>query len=90
MARRNGRNPRSTKRMTEEKIERLQSIGFEWRLSQTTVGRALTWDDRFKALKAFVKDAGHARVPVCDRALGNWVRNQRRACVFQCDGREQA
>jgi transposase-like protein len=66
--------------ITEERIQKLQDIGFEWFLPQCT-----PWDERFEELKAFQKEHGHCRV-INNRQdkdssdthqLYHWVRNQR-------------
>ena len=52
------------------------------------------WDERFSALRRFVKKHGHARVPrefADDRSLGAWVFTQRRAYAAELErkaGRE--
>jgi len=67
----------STSFMTQERIERLESIGFEW-------GGIFSaeWDTKFNELVAY-KDThgGSCNVPTRGYAenpqLGNWVSNQR-------------
>jgi hypothetical protein len=44
--------------ITEERIQMLNDIGFEW--SRTA---ADSWDERFEQLKAFQKEHGHCCVP---------------------------
>ena len=52
------------------------------------------WDRRFAALRRFVKEHGHARVPqefADDPALGKWVDRQRHAYAAELErfaGRE--
>ena len=52
------------------------------------------WDGRFAALREFVKEHGHARVPnefADDPALGKWVHRQREAYAAELErkaGRE--
>ena len=56
--------------------------------------KAEAWDERFVALRRFVKKNGHARVPAKfadDRSLGFWVRSQRQAYAAELErkaGRE--
>ena len=67
----------------------LQRIGFEW-----TLLNRVAWDERFSALRRFVKKHGHARVPdgfADDPALGTWVTTQRKAYAAELErmaGRE--
>ena len=68
LERKEGREPRSTKRITAARIKKLQQIGFEWTLVNPDA-----WDERFAALRRFAKKQGHARVPhrfADDPALG--------------------
>ena len=55
--------------LTDERIEKLDSIGFEWDLND--------WDKMFEDLGAFANEHGHCRVPRRCDALGRWVSNQR-------------
>jgi hypothetical protein len=63
--------------ITEERIQKLNDIGFEWFLHQVK-----PWDRRFEELKAFQKEHGHCRVPISTgkdgdtNQLYHWVRNQ--------------
>ena len=66
----------STSQMTQERIERLESIAFQW-----VVPRSAEWDTKFHELVAY-KDAhgGSCNVPqgyVENPQLGKWVSNQR-------------
>ncbi len=89
LERKAGREPRCGHRITAARIKTLQRIGFEW----TLVNR-VAWDERFVALRRFVKKHGHARVPrefADDPALGTWVFNQRQAYAAELErkaGRE--
>jgi hypothetical protein len=64
-------------KMKEERIQKLNDIGFEWNV--TGVG----WDERFEQLKAFQKEHGHYRVPGQNKKdsatyhLALWVSTQR-------------
>lgn len=63
------------KRLSLEKIKKLNKIGFYW-------GRSVTpWSQRFEELKAFKASFGHCRVPQRwreNKSLANWVAQQRR------------
>jgi hypothetical protein len=59
--------------MTQERVEMLNLIGFQWEAQ-------VTWTNRFEELKGFQKEHGHCRVPQCfpeNEALGLWVTEQR-------------
>lgn len=74
--------------ITQDRIDRLDSIGFEWS-GRNTVARARAdntpaddkWEQKFELLRAFRAQHGHCRVPqrlVVDGVkLGNWVRDNR-------------
>ena len=55
----------------EERIERLDSIGFTWNL------QLASWEDQFQELTQFKKDHGHCDIPRSNRKLGRWVNTQR-------------
>ena len=64
------------KQMTEDRIEALESIGFEWRLGPP----ARTWDENFALLSNFRDTAGHPHYiskGSGDKSLQNWIVNQR-------------
>jgi hypothetical protein len=59
--------------LSQERIEKLESIGFEWKLRKS-------WEDMFKSLVEFKNKNGHCNVQwdyKDDPQLGIWVRNQR-------------
>jgi hypothetical protein len=64
--------------MSEERIQKLNDIGFEWSIMVT-----LDWDERFKQLKAFKNEHGHCRVLGREgkdskiKQLALWVTRQR-------------
>lgn len=61
--------------LTQERIERLQALGFEWTLRPPSV----PWDDRFAQLQQFHQEHGHTRVTKSvDESFGEWVQNQRK------------
>ena len=61
--------------MTQERIDQLNSVGFDW--GTTVIG----WDGHFEKLVQFKEVHGHCQVPqkysVNDVNLGNWVSHQR-------------
>ena len=60
--------------LTPDRVERLESIGFKWRVAAND---ASAWDKKFELLKQFEQDQGHANVPRNDKTLGRWVATQR-------------
>jgi superfamily II DNA or RNA helicase len=60
-------------RLTPERIERLEAIGFCWDAKDSI------WGERFRELEAFARSAGHCNVPVTfhNRQLALWVVGQR-------------
>ena len=58
--------------MTEDRIQRLEKIGFEWDPKGTN------WNESFTKLEAYKKDHGHCNVPQRDGPLGGWVTDQSR------------
>lgn len=67
-------NPRS--RLSQERIDKLDSIGFQWRILEHT----FTWEDRYQQLVEFQKEHGHANVPYTypiDQRFSRWTYKQR-------------
>jgi len=63
-------------KLSEERVARLEALGFEW--DSITAD----WEEMFQALVAFKKDKGHCRVPQEwseNPKLGFWVYRQRYA-----------
>ncbi|MEI8375981.1 MAG: helicase associated domain-containing protein [Planctomycetota bacterium] len=65
-------------KLTEDRVRRLNGLGFCWE-------REVTWEQRIRDLKAFKKIHGHCNVPCVyppNPALGHWVANlrQRKKC----------
>lgn len=61
-------------KITEDRIERLDAIGFEWDPQKAQ------WEKMFEKLKAYKNEHHHCKVPkgyTKDLELANWVRNQR-------------
>lgn len=65
--------------MTEERVERLESMGFEW--SANPLPALEQWDTKWELLRDFHRRFGHTRVPhkyeVDGVKLGQWVSYQR-------------
>eukprot|EP00339_Tiarina_fusa_P008798 CAMPEP_0117025770 /NCGR_PEP_ID=MMETSP0472-20121206/19007_1 /TAXON_ID=693140 ORGANISM="Tiarina fusus, Strain LIS" /NCGR_SAMPLE_ID=MMETSP0472 /ASSEMBLY_ACC=CAM_ASM_000603 /LENGTH=877 /DNA_ID=CAMNT_0004732585 /DNA_START=316 /DNA_END=2949 /DNA_ORIENTATION=- len=74
--------PRPTNpRLTEARLERLESIGFEWKVKHKMKRYYdKQWDHMFGRLMAFKEANGHCMVPKRyppDMKLGTWVHTQR-------------
>jgi len=66
--------------ITKERIDQLNSIGFDWKLDRKR-GGADGWNEKFELLCTFWHEKGHCRVPknfeVESVRLGVWVSHQR-------------
>ena len=65
--------------MTEERIQTLNDVGFNWRGTATT-GAAALWNERFQQLKDYKERFGDCLVPrqyAANPKLGRWVSTQR-------------
>lgn len=76
-----GSDVRYTKYISNERIEQLDSIDFEWNMHRSAPTDK--WLLNFERLRHFKEEQGHVRVPqnyVCDDGsrLGEWVSSQRR------------
>jgi hypothetical protein len=63
-------------KLTKERLEKLNSIGFDWGEQQCD------WDERFRQLMEYKEAIGDCRVPRTfsqNPQLGHWVQNQRQA-----------
>uniref|UniRef100_UPI00214BFF36 helicase associated domain-containing protein n=1 Tax=Chlamydia suis TaxID=83559 RepID=UPI00214BFF36 len=61
-------------KLAEDRIERLEEIGFVWRVLKEA------WEENFLELKRFREEHGHCKVPhryPQNPQLASWVRNQR-------------
>lgn len=62
--------------MPKERQEKLEEIGFQWRIAKPPVG----WDNRFEQLKEYLRLNGDCNVPQSfpqDKPFGRWVMKQR-------------
>jgi hypothetical protein len=69
------RASRKRREIDEERVQRLDAIGFVWDRDGDT-----RWDEMFAALSDFHGEHGHCRISTLSedcRALGNWVHTQR-------------
>ncbi|EJK54691.1 hypothetical protein THAOC_25660 [Thalassiosira oceanica] len=65
--------------LTDERISKLVAIGFEWSVKKSP---REAWRGNYERLLEYRASEGHANVPrtyKADRALANWVKNQRSA-----------
>eukprot|EP01118_Nematostelium_gracile_P010900 TRINITY_DN3823_c0_g1_i1.p1 TRINITY_DN3823_c0_g1~~TRINITY_DN3823_c0_g1_i1.p1 ORF type:complete len:470 (-),score=124.12 TRINITY_DN3823_c0_g1_i1:52-1416(-) len=66
---------RREEKLSSDRIEKLDSIGFEWGRSDS---RQTEWDKQFERIKSFIKKNGHCSVPQNkDKKLNKWVEKQR-------------
>jgi len=72
-------------RLSQDRIAKLDSLGFEWAPGRGEVGkpglRIAAWEVMFAQLEEFYRQNGHSRVPQQfkpNRKLGWWVTTQRR------------
>ena len=64
--------PVFNKTLTAERLERLNSVGFQWSIS----GPKMAWEDRFKDLMEYYES--HGKWPSQSiGSLGGWVNKQR-------------
>ena len=86
-----GAKPRPTNaRLTEERLRRLESIGFEWKV-RNKMKRYYDkqWQDMFDQLLDFKSKNGHTMVPKRypdNPRLANWVHTQRVSSALPCAG----
>jgi hypothetical protein len=73
----------ASSRLTEERLNRLESIGFKWKATHKTRRyQDDQWDEIFERLKFFKEKTGHCLVPKRfseDPKLGAWVHSQRQS-----------
>ena len=63
-------------RMTQERVDALNSIGFQWVVGHQPNDAA--WEEMFQALMQYKQQHGHTRVSASDnKQLYKWVLNQR-------------
>lgn len=70
-------------KLTEERIEELDKLGFDWgaKPALPAKGARVPWDFRFRELEEYKQRHGDCRVPKVfkeNEALGTWVSTQRR------------
>ncbi|EJK50665.1 hypothetical protein THAOC_30296, partial [Thalassiosira oceanica] len=64
--------------LAQDRIDRLNSIGFKWRLKATRdSGPRVPWETRFDELIQHKANHGDCNVPLSQGQLGTWVSTQR-------------
>ena len=64
--------------LAQDRIDRLDGIGFTWALKEC--GKIVPWETRFKELLKYRAKRGDCNIPVRSKGgIGTWVSNQRRA-----------
>ena len=78
----NQRAARKKKSLADDRICKLDSIGFEWDLND--------WKENFRQLAAFKESHGHCRVPRKGKycSLGRWVSHQRERVQMIVGGKD--
>lgn len=71
-------------RLGKDRIEKLNEIGFQWRLRPERI----PWEERFNALVEFKEAHGHCRVPMNVPELGKWAKYQRDQYVLRARGKK--
>jgi len=69
-----GKPKRKKKRLSQERIAQLDSIGFAWSHDK----QYKSWDERFNDLQEYKRVNGNTRVPRSSGSLGEWVHMQRK------------
>ena len=62
--------------LSQERIDKLESIGFQWRVAKPAVG----WENRYEQLVQYRMQNGDCNVPQSyppDKPFGRWVMKQR-------------
>jgi len=81
------REQRHKDKMSDERRERLDRLGFDWHPSETD------WEKGFSLLKSYKERMGNCRVPKTHEEdgfhLGQWVRSQRYSNVLSEDRRRR-
>ena len=76
------RRQKKLERLSPERVAKLESLGFEWRVKpEGGHSQPQAWDTMFAELERFLADSGHANVPqqfAANRKLGWWATTQRR------------
>jgi len=79
---RSGYKGTGTTKMTEDRIHRLEAIGFKWTLPSSTDRSKNSFDERIEDLKRFKEKHGHCDVSQSSKeytSLANWSNNMRSA-----------
>ena len=61
--------------MTNEKLQHLSGMGFEWSVKKER--EDAMWNQRFEELREFKDEHGHCRVPQGSGKLSIWVHTQK-------------
>lgn len=78
-----------TSALTDERLERLESIGFDWAKRKGQVG----WDTKYEELLQYKAKFGNCHVPTKfkeNTALGRWVSQQRAEYKKFCKGEKSS
>ena len=67
--------------LSQERIEKLSTIGFQFCLQMKKPKKYFKWDDRYNKLVDYKNEHGHANPLFREGQLGHWCNNQRQ--IFQ-------
>ena len=73
----NKRARRKKGKLSEEEIQKLDDLDFNWGTERVLRGPLTTWDERLNELRKYKAEHGNCNVPAKQGSLGEWVRNQR-------------
>ncbi len=74
----NSRTQKSSGKLSQERIQLLELIGFQWTLREDALEKS--WEIRYSQIAEFKAIHGHCKVPTSwpeDPSLGRWVSHQR-------------
>jgi hypothetical protein len=71
----------NTHHLSQDHIEKLATIDFQFCLHNKKQKKRLKWDDRYEERVDYKKENGHANPPKREGQLGTWCHNQRK--LFQ-------
>ena len=71
------------KKLRDDRIAKLNELGFEWTPSARKLSIKNGWDKRYQELKEYIRFNGHCNVPHDDKlhpsySLGMWIARQRK------------
>lgn len=71
------RTARNSGTLPEERVRKLDEIGFNWGTARGRRGTPQSWDERLGELMEYKAEHGNCNIPQSQGSLGKWVDNQR-------------